>query len=548
MSRSVPPILLAAFSLVCLGISACSTVTANPANSYTPGSATPANPSNPSSPSGSQSGSAATVSLASLTANNTSACPASGALPAWCKTTFTGQTDSRSGVLTPAFDPPAGNVSTEDIHGYLANGAKTRVFANFMVGFCINTSTTYCSNNVQVGYVANSAATVAAQATDLESRHFDGGVMSWEGAGTSEDSATLLFQSWEDQNACSGSTCKLTYMIMYNGASMAYNVTSTGIPGTSGASCSGLTGAGYESCVITHMRNDMCWMNGKHWGNVAYEKLNGRPVLQIFPDEGVIPTTGPAPSWADVWIHIESWNSNLPQNCTIAPYNADNGVPLVVFENTPGFTHQDASGSAYWIEPSGTNLATDQLIYNIGPQSASATLDSFLAASLTYSGQLVWSNGFKGFNSIQAQWGPGRIMDQRCGQTWIDSLTESNNYFQGGVPYLHIATWNDYNEGTEIETGIDNCYTVGAGVSGNSLKWQLNASSANASLSTVSHIEIYDSFDGQNLTLLGTQAAAASGTYSLSGLSSGNHTLFVRMIGKNSILNRISSGVSYTNR
>lgn len=450
-------------------------------------------------------------------------------------------------MVTQVFDPPAGNVSTEDIHGYLANGAQTKLFANFMLGFCINTSSAYCSDNVEVGYVSNSAATVAAQAADLQARHFDGAEMSWEGAGTSEDSATLLFQSWENQHTCSGSACTLSYLIMYDGASMDYDVKSTGIPGTSGASCSGLTGASYENCVIKHIRNDMCWMNGEHWGNVAYEKLNGRPVLQIFPDELVIPETGPAPSWADVWTYIESWNNNLPQNCAVAPYNANNGVPLVVFENTGGFTHQDSSGSAYWIEPSGTNLTTDQFIYNIGPQGSGATLDSFLANSLTYNGQIVFTNGFKGFNSIQAQWGPGRIMDQQCGQTWIDSLTESNNYYQGGVHYLHVATWNDYNEGTEIESGIDNCYTVNAGVSGNSLEWQLNASSADASLSTVSHIEIYDSPDGTNLTLLGTQAAAASGTYSLNNLSSGTHTLFVRMIGKNSIVNQISSGVSYKN-
>src|SRR6185437_9802799 len=120
--------------------------------------------------------------------------------------------------------------------------------------------------------------------------------------------------------------------------------------------------------------------------------------------------------------------------------NANNGVPLVVFENTPGFTHQDSSGAYYWIEPAGTNLTTDQFTYNIAPQSTSAALASFLAESLTYSGQMVWTNGFKGFNSIYSTWGTGRIMDQQCGQTWIDSLTESNSYYSGGVRYLEVAT------------------------------------------------------------------------------------------------------------
>ena len=535
MSRPVSPAVLAVFTLMCLGLAACSAVSADPANSFSPGAAFP-------------SGSATTgttVSLASLTSNNTAACPASGALPAWCQNAFTGQADNRSGVVTPNFDPPAGNVSTDDIHGYVANGAQTRIFANFMLGYCIQPGSAYCDDNVQTGYTSNSAATVAAQAADLQARHFDGAVMSWEGAGTTEDAATLLFQSWADQNACSGSQCQLTYVIMFDGPSVNYDVTSTGIPGTSGASCSAYSGADYENCVIQHLRNDMCWMNGKHWGNAAYEKLNGRPVVQVFPDEGVIPSTGPAPSWTDVWYYIEQWNSNLPQNCSVAPYNADNGVPLIVFENAGGFAHQDSAGSYYWIEPSGTDLSTDQFTYNIGPQGPDVTLDTFLADSLTYSGAMVWSNGFKGFNSIQSTWGTGRIMDQQCGQTWMQSLTESNSYYSGGVPYLEVATWNDYNEGTEIESGIDNCYTVSASVSSSTMQWQLNASSANASLSTVAHMEIYDSTDGKNLTLLGTQSAAASGSFKLSGLASGKHTLFVRMVGKNSILNRMSSGVSY---
>ncbi len=449
--------------------------------------------------------------------------------------------------MTPQFDPPAGNVSTEDIHSYLTNGSQTKIFANFMLGYCISTTSVYCSNNVQTGYKSDDPNTVAAQAADLIQRHFDGAALSWDGAGTSADSASLLFQSWIDQNACSNSSCSLTYLIMYNFASMTYNVKSTGIPGTSGASCSGLTGASYENCVVAHVRNDMCYMNGMHWGSPAYQKVNGRPVVQIFPDESVIPATGPAPSWTDVWVHIEDWNSDLPDNCGVAPYNANNGVPLIVFENTGGFTHQDSSGSFYWIEPAGTNLTTDQFTYNIGPQGVAETLDSFLAASLSYSNELVWSNAFKGFNSIQANWGTGRIMDQQCGQTWMNSLTESNSYYSGGVPWLHIATWNDYNEGTEIESGIDNCYTISAATSGSSLQWQLNTSNPNASLSTVSHLEIYDSPDGQNLTLLATQPAAASGSYDLSKLSPGTHILYVRMVGKNSILNRISSAVTFSN-
>ena len=505
---------------------------------------------------GGNGGSAGTpqVTLASLTANNTAACPASGTLPAQCQAAFLGQADSRTGVATPVFDAPTGNVSTDDPHAYLNQGADTKIFANFMLGFCVQAGNAYCDNNVSTGYNSNDASTVAAQAEDLIRRHIDGAVMTWEGAGTSADAATLKFQAYVDANHCNGAqNCDPMYVIMYDGPSMAYNVTSTGVPGTSGASCSGQTGTAYENCVIAHIKNDMCYMNGMHFGNYAYFKVNGRPVVQMFPDEGVIPSSGPAPSWADAWTHIQEWNENLPQNCVISgagvqPYSANNEVPLMIFENSQGFSHQDSAGSFYWLQPAGTDPVTDQFITNISPASKSGTLDNFFAAAQQFAFDQAWGDAFKGFNSSLAKWGQNRIMDQSCGQTWIQSLTESRLFYSSApLPYLQITTWNDYNEGTEIESGIDNCYTVSASVSGQVLSWALNSTSSTASLVTVARIEIYDSTDGTHVTLLATQAAGASGSYDLSKLAARTHTLYVRMVGKNSILNRMSPGIPYSN-
>src|ERR1700759_1619373 len=95
------------------------------------------------------------IKLSDLGANNTAACPAAGELPKYCKQPFTGQTDVRPGVATPVFDAPAGNVSDEDPHNYLSQGGKTRIFANFMLGFCTGESGPRCHNNVRTGYNSN---------------------------------------------------------------------------------------------------------------------------------------------------------------------------------------------------------------------------------------------------------------------------------------------------------------------------------------------------------------------------------------------------------
>lgn len=490
----------------------------------------------------------AQLKLSSLTANNTSACPAGGPLPRHCQGPFPGQRDARALVATPVFDPPAANVSDEDIHRYLNHGSETKIFANFMLGFCTKTDSASCHNNVLTGYNSDDAYTVAAQAEDLRRRHIDGAIMTWEGNGTMEDGATLKFQRYVNALHCSGPQhCDPMYFLMYDGPAMTYDVSSTGIPGTSGAGCTHKSGAEYEDCVVAHIRNDMCYMNGAHWGNDAYLKQDGRPIVQIFPAEGVIPSSGPAPSWADVWARVEDWDRDLPGNCGKAPYNAKNGVPLIVFEDARGFTHSASSGSFYWIKLAGTDPAT-QYIFNIEPPATSETLDYFFRTALAHPRELVWSAGYKGFNSAKSAWGTNRIMDQACGQVWIASLTASNKYYpDSALPNLQLVTWNDYNEGTEIESGIDNCYTVTAKVSGTTIDWSLSPNSRFASLATVSHVEIYDSTDGENLRLLAEIPAASAGTWNLTKLSRGKHRLFVRMVGKNSILNRLSPEVAFSN-
>ena len=63
------------------------------------------------------------------TSNNTSGCVVgSPTSPADCAATFTGQTDSRTGIETPLFDPPAGNVSTDNVRDLLYPGSTTKVF------------------------------------------------------------------------------------------------------------------------------------------------------------------------------------------------------------------------------------------------------------------------------------------------------------------------------------------------------------------------------------------------------------------------------------
>ena len=116
---------------------------------------------------------------------------------------------------------------------------------------------------------------------------------------------------------------------------------------------------------------------------------------------------------------------------------------------------------------------------------------------------------YKGFNDALAGWGSGRAIDQQCGQTWLQTFSQINSRYNSGrqLPYLQLVTWNDYEEGTELESGIDSCFSLEASVSGNTLEW-----STSGNENTVDHYAVYSSQDGQNMTpLTQTQPGDAFG-------------------------------------
>jgi hypothetical protein len=77
-----------------------------------------------------------------------------------------------------------------------------------------------------------------------------------------------------------------------------------------------------------------------------------------------------------------------------------------------------------------------------------------------------------------AAWGSKRIMYQQCGQVWMDTLAEIGKDFSTTTQLdaIQLVTWNNYEEGSELETGIDNCVSVAPWVSGNLLSWTVTGS------------------------------------------------------------------------
>jgi hypothetical protein len=167
-------------------------------------------------------------------------------------------------------------------------------------------------------------------------------------------------------------------------------------------------------------------------------------------------------------------------------------------------------------------------------------LDSFYSQVASNPARLYSGSFFKGFDDRLAAWSQGRRVDQACGLTFVRSLSAVAKYLSrapSNLPLLQVATWNDYEEGTEVETGIDNCGSVSARVSGMIVQ-PVPSLTGHGSEETV---------DGKHLMDAGSVAVSgAPFDVATLGLAPGAYKVFVQMVGKSHILNRISAPIQLT--
>ena len=76
-----------------------------------------------------------------------------------------------------------------------------------------------------------------------------------------------------------------------------------------------------------------------------------------------------------------------------------------------------------------------------------------------YPDKIAVGGAWPGFDDSKASWSLNRKMDARCGKTFEDTLKMFRRYYDDShpLPFLMIATWNDYEEGTAIEEGLARC-------------------------------------------------------------------------------------------
>jgi Bacterial Ig domain len=361
------------------------------------------------------------------------------------------------------------------------------------------------SNHINVGYNATDPAQVDRQIQDILSRGMNGAILDWYGAGSYQETAAEVwrqevakypgfeFAIQEDQNSHTLKACSTS------------------------------------SCAQKALISDLNFIASHYFSSNQYIRINGRPLLPTFDVNWYYPDPS-APLYASNAIFID-WS---------AVRASISGNPYILERGPIGFTDPAvmSDGAFSWIGINKLDPTDEDLKY----------LTNFDKAALSTPGRIAISSVYKGFNDTPASWSQHRIVDQHCGKLWLDTFRTNVQTLGSQIDHLdavQVVTWNDYEEATTLETGVDNCLSVAASLSGTHINWAITPNTAAAG-ATLSMFVVYISKDGKNLAQLqGLPTNARALDLTQYALPAGNYQLFVKARGQPSIFNHLSGAVSF---
>jgi len=163
----------------------------------------------------------------------------------------------------------------------------------------------------------------------------------------------------------------------------------------------------------------------------AYLRYNARPVIFVWPNSQ-------RTNWDLVRRHVDQWETR----------------PVLIMRFDATGSPQDFDGFYAWVDTGEEGWAAD------GSHWGKSYLERFYQKMKhDFPDKIIATAAWPGFDDSKASWGTHRKIDGRCGKTFEDTLTEFHRNVspEHPIPFLLIETWNDYEEGTAIERGIENC-------------------------------------------------------------------------------------------
>jgi hypothetical protein len=481
---------------------------------------------------------AATTSTAELTQNNTAACGSASApcTGAWTQTHAvkysSGSYDGTTRTVTGFWDNlvSSGAQAPGSAYGRVSKVPMSTLLPGYDVPVFVETQNWWGGESAHIdnGEVSSNAMQIANQVADHVSRGIAGQIADWYGPGTTADLALPFVMS--DAEASEG---KYSFAVMIDAGYFTY-----ACGNTVGCLNSGL------AYIATHYGSSPAYLKDS----------SGHPLVFFFVNDyypaqyGILSQPG-----------IDYSNTRF-----------------VMYEPN-GFPGQDAPntiGEYDWVNPSDTSYVKttgSKGSFASAPDFGFDDVTGFFNTATKNPGSTAVSAVYKGFDDNLANWSGNRIIDQQCGMTWLQTFHHTGSY--GGsatyvaslndlelghrVDFVMVDTWDDYEEGTEIETGIDNCLnSVGVALSGNTLSWEpvwgqdpMN-SAVTGSEDSLAKYSVYVAEGGKTDLMWLADVPCTGGTcgHSLDvaslGIEGGPYVFYVQAVGQPSIVNTLSAPTS----
>jgi hypothetical protein len=434
--------------------------------------------------------------LSSLTAHNTSAFPAYN--KANFAANFTGTTWVDDSGTTASVDSTKsddslnpitpGHVSYVDVHTYFPANSSIPVYAHVTPWFGH-------SGHVAIGVNCNTTQWVASAVEDAARRGINGFVIDWYGEGSFEDQVAQKLKAYLATRAAN----TFKYAICFD----------KGLKSSTGATLS-----------QSVLEDAITYCQAQYFADSNYITISSKPVLHFFGVATVLGDTEMAAAKAATTGSSGYWMSQ--------------GSSLI--------SKSYIDGCYDWAHPYASGVS--------GPDPYNLTaMDSFASAITAASSKKCFLSAYPGFNGYLTKtvaWSKGKYNPRNSGACMVATAGNANSNITSQIAAIQIPTWNDWEEGSQVEGAIENDIVVTASRSTTHLNWSVSGGTGDES--TIDHYDVVASSD--NYTVLNSWSVAVGvGTFDLTtaGLTAGTtYTFRVNAIGKPCIRNQMSNVLSYT--
>ncbi|HEY1787299.1 MAG TPA: DUF2341 domain-containing protein [Verrucomicrobiae bacterium] len=381
-----------------------------------------------------------------------------------------------------------GHVSHTDVHTLIPSRPDLRWFAN---GTCWFGE----SSHINIGVNNNTTAYAAAMVNDMESRGFNGMIFSWYGKGDQSDDVALKVQSYLASSSNTNKNFHFIIMVVFGDFH------------------------GGES--VTNLEANITYCKNQYFSDPNYEHepvTNGNPILMFFN------------------VRSSTYMSEADMETIKAATDPD---AIWVDEHDGHITEPWVGMTYQWTDcfTSGINTSDPfnlNVITNEYPTiKANPTKQAFGAMCAHFNGTLTKSVG----------WSEGKYLPGSNGLCEVERAAEINSVIPTNMTRMQWATWSDWEEGTEVESGTENNFALNTRMnSSNLLSWTITSGDER----TIDHYDIYAATNGGNAALLCSVPAGIHQTNIVQlGLAPGSYQLYVNSIGKPCIRDHMSSPLSY---